>query len=96
MLHTYNGATQITIATQIASLAGALLILVAYIGHQFHWMDSARPLYNILNAVGSGILAWLAFRPFQFGFFVLETVWAAVSIYAFSQSIRKHAAQGRA
>lgn len=79
---------QITLATQIASLAGALLILVAYIGHQFHWMDSAQPLYNVLNAVGSGILAWLAFRPFQFGFFVLETVWALVSIYAFAKTMR--------
>ena len=82
---------QITLATQIASLTGALLILVAYIGHQFHWMDSARPLYNILNAVGSGILAWLAFRPFQFGFFVLETVWALVSIYAPMRSPRAQA-----
>jgi hypothetical protein len=79
---------QITIATQIASLAGAVLILIAYIGHQFHWIDSARPLYNILNAVGSGILAWLAFRPFQFGFFVLETVWALVSIYALAKTMR--------
>ncbi len=79
---------QITLATQIASLTGALLILIAYIGHQFHWMDSERPLYNILNALGSGILAWLAFRPFQFGFFVLETVWALVSAYTLTKSIR--------
>ena len=79
---------QITLATQVASLVGALLILIAYIGHQFHLMDSGRPLYNILNAVGSGLLAWLAFRPFQFGFFILETVWAAVSVYALTKSIR--------
>ena len=46
-------------------------------------------------AVGSGILAWLAFRPFQFGFFILETVWAAVSIYALTKSMRA-ASQARA
>ena len=91
MPHTYNGGMQITIATQIASLIGAFLILVAYIGHQFHWMDSSLPLYNVLNAVGSAVLAWLAFRPFQFGFFILETVWAAVSIYALAKSVKARA-----
>ena len=87
---------QITLATQIASSLGALLILIAYIGHQFHWMDSARPLYNILNAVGSGVLAWLAFRPFQLGFFILETVWALVSIYALAKSMQHSKPQAQA
>jgi hypothetical protein len=87
---------QITLATQIASSLGALLILIAYIGHQFHWMDSGRPPYNILNAVGSGILAWLAFRPFQLGFFILETVWALVSIYALTKSIQRSSPQAQA
>ena len=87
---------QITLATQIASSLGALLILIAYIGHQFHWMDSGRPLYNILNAIGSGILAWLAFRPFQLGFFILETVWALVSIYALTKSIQRSSQQAQA
>ena len=87
---------QITLSTQIASSLGALLILIAYVGHQFHFMDSARPLYNILNAVGSGVLAWLAFRPFQMGFFILETVWALVSIYALTKSIQRSSPQARA
>jgi len=87
---------QITLATQIASSFGALLILIAYIGHQFHWMDSGKPLYNILNAVGSGVLAWLAFRPFQLGFFILETVWALVSIYALTKSMQRSTPQAQA
>ena len=69
-------------ARQIASFAGALLILVAYAGQQMSWMDARKPAYNILNAVGSAVLAYIAFRPFQIGFVVLEVSWAVISVYA--------------
>ena len=69
-------------ARQIASFVGALLILVAYTGQQMNWMDARKPAYNILNAVGSAILAYIAFRPFQIGFVVLEVSWALISVYA--------------
>jgi hypothetical protein len=72
----------ISMARQIASFAGALLILVAYAGQQMNWMDARKPAYNILNAVGSAILAYIAFRPFQIGFVVLEVSWALISVYA--------------
>ena len=67
---------------QIASLAGAMLILVGYVGHQMKWMDSRKAWYNILNAAGSAILAYIAFRPFQAGFVVMEVTWVLVSVYA--------------
>lgn len=67
---------------QALSFLGALLILVAYIAHQVEWIDSRRPMYNILNAVGSGILGYMAFFPFRLGFVFLELTWVAISIYA--------------
>jgi uncharacterized membrane protein len=72
----------ISLIRQIVSFVGALLILVAYGGHQMKWIDSRKPAYNILNAVGSAILAYIAFRPFQIGFVVLEVSWALLSVYA--------------
>jgi len=72
----------IPIARQIASFAGAFLILIAYTGQQMNWMDGRKPAYNILNAVGSAVLAYIAFRPFQIGFVVLEVSWALISVYA--------------
>jgi hypothetical protein len=87
---------QITLATQIASSLGALLILIAYIGHQFHWMDSGRPLYNILNAIGSGVLAYIAMRPFQAGFLMMEVAWVIVSLYALAKALRKYSPQAQA
>ena len=58
------------------------MILVAYLGHQLKFMDPRSKLYNILNAFGSGILGYVALRPFQLGFVVLEGAWVAVSIWA--------------
>ena len=76
---------QISLARQVASFAGALLILVAYAGAQFNWMSPRRPWYNILNAAGSVILAYIAFRPFQIGFVLLEVAWTVISLYALTR-----------
>ena len=68
--------------TQVLSFAGALMILIAYGGHQLGWMNPRSAAYNILNAIGSGILGYIAFRPFQLGFVVLECTWVLISIWA--------------
>jgi len=73
------------VVRQVASFAGALLILVAYMGHQMSWMDARKAAYNILNAVGSAILAYIAFHPFQVGFVVLEVTWVLISVYALAR-----------
>jgi hypothetical protein len=67
---------------QIVSFVGALLILIAYGGHQLGWMNARGAAYNILNAVGSAILWWIAMHPFQVGFVVLEGVWTIISLWA--------------
>lgn len=73
---------EISAARQAASFAGAMLVLIGYAGHQLKWMDSRRAAYNILNAAGSGILAYIAFRPFQLGFVVMEVSWVLLSLFA--------------
>jgi hypothetical protein len=72
----------ISLARQLASFVGALFILIAYVGHQLNWMDARRAAYNVMNAVGSAILAYIAFHPFQLGFVILEVAWVLISVYA--------------
>jgi hypothetical protein len=72
----------IALAKQIVSFVGALMILVAYAGQQMGWMNPRSAVYNVLNAVGSAILGYIAMHPFQIGFVVLEAVWTVISIYA--------------
>jgi hypothetical protein len=72
----------IALARQLVSFVGALLILVAYGGHQMGWINPRSAAYNVLNAVGSAVLGYIALHPFQIGFVLLESVWTLVSVYA--------------
>ena len=78
------------VITQAFSFLGALMILIAYAGHQMGWMRSESALYNILNAAGSGILGYIAFRPFQLGFVVMETTWVVISLWALWKHRSEH------
>lgn len=78
----------ISTTTQVLSFTGALLILIAYVGHQFKLVDGGGKAYNVLNAAGSAILGYIALRPFQLGFTVLEWTWAGVSVYALWRAVR--------
>jgi len=67
---------------QLSSFVGALLILIAYVGHQTGRMNSRSVAYNVLNVIGSGILGYVALHPFKLGFVILEFAWVAISIWA--------------
>jgi hypothetical protein len=64
---------------QLISVAGALLILAAYVLNQLGRLDRTDAVYNWMNLVGSVILTVVAWRGAQWGFVLLEGVWAAVS-----------------
>ncbi len=73
---------------QVVQLVGALLILSGFAGSQFGVLDQRSYTYLIVNAVGSAILAYLGYYERQWGFFLLEFVWAIVSIWGIYGRIR--------
>lgn len=73
---------------QLVQIVGALLILVAFAGVQFGRMDPATRWYLWLNFVGSLILAVLAYTGSQWGFLMLEGIWAIVSAWGIVQLAR--------
>jgi len=79
---------------QLVQIVGAVLILVAFAAAQFGAMDPHSRLYLVLNFVGSLILAVLAWRERQWGFLLLESVWAAVSLWGLRSSLRSASSLG--
>lgn len=73
---------------QIVQVIGALLILAAFVAAQFGWLDTGSRAYLVLNLVGSAVLTWLAWHERQYGFLLLEAVWAIVSAWGLIQVLR--------
>jgi membrane-bound ClpP family serine protease len=64
---------------QALQLAGAALILLAFLALQLGRTVPERPAYLGSNLVGATLLAIEAGRTGQLGFLALEGVWALVS-----------------
>jgi hypothetical protein len=79
----------ILLLRQVLSSFGALLILIAYAALQMGKMKKESTAFNILNAVGSMILVYVAFYPLQLGFVILEGSWALISVYALLQPAKR-------
>jgi hypothetical protein len=73
---------------QLVQIVGAVLILIAFAAAQFGAMDPHSRVYLVLNFVGSLILAILAWRERQWGFLLLESVWAVVSLWGLRLALR--------
>lgn len=73
---------------QLIQVVGALLILAAFAAVQFERMRPDSRLYLALNLAGSAILAVLAVAAAQWGFVLLEGVWAIVSAWGLSTALR--------
>ena len=73
---------------QVIQVIGALMILAGFAGTQAGRLRADSLTYLILNLVGSAVLAVLAFDERQWGFVLLEGVWAAVSAWSLSRVLR--------
>jgi hypothetical protein len=65
--------------SDVLQIAGALGVLVPFVLLQARRLDSASLPYLVPNLLGSALLAVIAALDRNWGFLLLEAVWAAVA-----------------
>ena len=71
--------------SQLFQIAGALGVLAAFVAAQLGLTSPRSRAYLALNLGGSAVLAVLAAIERQYGFLLLEGVWAVVSAWSLAR-----------
>lgn len=73
---------------QVVSLAGAFLILIPFALSQLGRMAVKSLPYQAMNLAGSAMLTTVAVIGHQYGFILLEGVWAIMSAFGLRALLR--------
>ena len=72
----------------LIQLAGAVMVLAAFVAAQFGLADPRSRASLSLNLLGSALLAAVALIGSQWGFLLLEGTWAVVSAFGLAHRSR--------
>ncbi|WP_018348942.1 CBU_0592 family membrane protein [Longispora albida] len=74
--------------SQLVQILGSLLVLAGFALAQYGVLSPRSRTYLVLNLAGSAVLAVLALLDRQWGFLLLEGVWAIVSAAGLLKALR--------
>lgn len=69
----------------IGGVSGVLMVLVAYAGIHFDWLDPKKVPALLLNLFGSGLILLSMVRAFNLSAFLMEAAWAAMAAFGLAK-----------
>lgn len=79
----------------IVGFAGVSLIVVTYFLSQIGRMDTTKPLYPALNAVGAALILFSLLFTFNIPSFFMELFWLGISVTGLIRSLMMQAKSKR-
>lgn len=76
-------------AMQVISIAGAVMVLIAYASHQMERMRVETYAYQLLNLCGGAMLVTAAITTRQAGLILMEGAWVVISVYGLVKLITR-------
>lgn len=73
----------------IGGIAGVLMVLVAYAGIHFDWLDPKKVPALLLNLFGSGLILLSMMHAFNLSAFLMEAAWAAMAAFGLIKLIAR-------
>lgn len=71
----------------VVQVVGALLVLTCFLLAQYDRLQPSSYVYLVPNLLGSGAMTWTALIAHEWGFVLLEGIWALVSLYGLGQRL---------
>ena len=75
--------------SQVLSVLGALLVLVAYTGNQMKRLTTDHVSYQLMNLIGGTVLCLAAIGVRQAGLILMEGAWAVISLVGLIRVLRR-------
>jgi hypothetical protein len=75
-------------------LAGTMTILIAYFLLQYGTISSTGNLYSLMNLLGALAILISLIKFWNVSVFILESIWAVISIYGLIRHNMKRAVHG--
>jgi hypothetical protein len=77
------------ILIQSSSLVGGFLLLFAFAGVSFDFINKEKYVYNFMNLFGASLLTMSAILSINWGFMILNGFWTCMSVISIIKILKK-------
>ena len=71
----------------VGGVIGVAMMLLAYAGIHFDWLDPKKLIPLLMNLIGSSLVLLSMIRAFNLSAFLMEASWALIALYGLARLI---------